>query len=156
MGKPRRFHGEWSPREVPWVLNVLHRKNIEGSPRNFLKADRTGPKAKNPAPRVFGVWSGLGCGLGFAFRKFLGGPSIFSLGSTLSTLGKLPRGSIHHATSSAFPQIVPHCPIWAGAIQWALGWPLWSSLLLLQFVFPCLLLAPAGVSSTLKPPEVIL
>ena len=27
--------------------------------------------------------------------------------STLSTLGKLPRGSIHHATSSAFPQIVP-------------------------------------------------
>ena len=49
------------------------------------------PKAKNPAaPRVFGLWSGLGCGLGFAFRKSLGGPSIFSLGSTLCTLGKLP------------------------------------------------------------------
>ena len=56
---------------------------------------------------VFGLWSGLGYGLGFAFRKFLGLPSIFSLGSTLSTLGNLPRGSIHHATSLAFPQIVP-------------------------------------------------
>ena len=67
-----------------------------------------GQKPSGPAaPRVFGLWSGLGCGLGLAFRKSLGGPSIFSLGSTLSTLGKLPRGSIHHATSSAFPQIVP-------------------------------------------------
>ena len=68
-------------------------------------------KGQNPSgpttPRVFGLWSGLGCGLGIAFRKSLWGPSIFSLGSTLSTLGKLPRGSIHHATSSAFPQIVP-------------------------------------------------
>jgi hypothetical protein len=27
-----------------------------------------------------------------------GGPSIFSLGTPLSTLGKLPRGSIHHDT----------------------------------------------------------
>ena len=60
---------------------------------------------------------GPGCGLGFTFRKSLGGPSIFSLGSTLSTLGKLPGGSIHHAASSAFPQIVPlftvsgHCPL---------------------------------------------
>ena len=26
------------------------------------------------APRVFGRGSGLGCGLGFAFRKSLGGP----------------------------------------------------------------------------------
>ena len=59
------------------------------------------------ASRVFGLLSGLGCGLGFAFRKSLGGPSIYSLGSTLSTRGKLPRGSIHHATSSAFPQIGP-------------------------------------------------
>ena len=65
------------------------------------------PREKIAAPRVFGLWSGLGCGLGLVFRKSLGGPSIFSLGSTLSTLGKLPRGSIHHATSSAFPQIVP-------------------------------------------------
>ena len=52
--------------------------------------------------------------LRFAFikppRSFPWGPSIFSLGSKLSTLGKLPRGSIHHATSSAFPQIVPLSP----------------------------------------------
>ena len=77
-------------------------------------------KAQKPlgpaAPQVFGLMSVLGCGLGFAFRKSLGGPSIFSLGSTLrifslgstlSTLWKLHRCSIHHATSSAFPQIVP-------------------------------------------------
>ena len=61
----------------------------------------------HPAPWVFGLCFGIGCGLGFVFRKFLGTPSIFYLGSTLSTLGNLPRGSIHHATSSAFPQIVP-------------------------------------------------
>ena len=47
------------------------------------------------APRVFGLWSGLGCGLGFAFKKILGEPSIFSLGSISSTLGNLPRGSLH-------------------------------------------------------------
>ena len=27
-----------------------------------------------------------------------------------AALGKLPRGSVHHATSSAFPQIVPLSP----------------------------------------------
>ena len=37
----------------------------------------------------------------------LGGPSIYSLGTPLRTLGNLPRGSIHHYTPSAFPQIVP-------------------------------------------------
>ena len=50
------------------------------------------------APRFFGLGSGLRCGLGFTFRKPLGGPSICSLGSPLSTLGKIPRGSIHHDT----------------------------------------------------------
>ena len=104
MGKPRRYHGEWFPREVPLVLNVLPRNNIEGSLRNFLKASpwpHPRPDQRPKPPR--GLWP-----LGFlAFRKFLGEPSIFSLGSTLSTLGKLPWGSIHHATSSAFPQIVP-------------------------------------------------
>ena len=56
-----------------------------------------------PAPRVFGLFSFLGCGLGFTFRKSLGEPSIFSLGSSLCTVGNLPRGSIHHATSLPFP-----------------------------------------------------
>ena len=37
----------------------------------------------------------------------LGGPSIFSLGTPLSTLGKLPWGSIHHDVPSGFSQIVP-------------------------------------------------
>ena len=32
------------------------------------------------APRVFGLWSGLGCGLGFAFRKSLGGLQYSSEG----------------------------------------------------------------------------
>ena len=90
-------------------------KNIEGPLRNFLKANLQPHPRPDQRPRtlgacgpqVFGLWSGLGCGLGYAFRKSLGGPSIFSLGSTLSTLGKLPRGSIHHATSLPFPQIVP-------------------------------------------------
>ena len=58
-------------------------------------------------PRVFGLGSGLGCGLRFAFRKPLGGPSICSLASLLSILGNLPRGSIHHDNPSACPQIVP-------------------------------------------------
>ena len=76
--------------------------------RGHIQGQTKGQKPKGPqAPRVFGLWSGRGCGQGFAFRKFRGGPSIFFRGSTLSTLGKLPRGSIHHATSSAFPQIVP-------------------------------------------------
>ena len=47
------------------------------------------------APRAFGLGSGLG------------GPSIYSLGAPLRTLGNLPRGSILHYTPSAFPQIVP-------------------------------------------------
>ena len=81
-----------------------------GSPRGPL-GGLSGPAAS----RVFDLWSGLGCGLEFAFRKSLGGPSIFSLGSTLSNLGKLPRGSIHHATSSAFPQIVPVSSVASGA-----------------------------------------
>ena len=55
-----------------------------------------GQKPSGPAaPRVFGLGSGLG------------GPSIYSLGTPLRTLGNLPRGSIHHYTPSAFPQIVP-------------------------------------------------
>ena len=66
-----------APREVPRVLNGVPREYIEGP------------------PRVFGLGSGLG------------GPSIFSLGTPLRTLGNLPRGSIHHYTPSAFPQIVP-------------------------------------------------
>ena len=50
-----------------------------------------GQKPLGPiAPRVFGLWSALLCGLGFAFRKSLWGPTIFSLGSTLSTLGETP------------------------------------------------------------------
>ena len=54
-----------------------------------------GQKPSGPAaPRVFGLGSGLG------------GPSIYSLGTPLRTLGNLPRGSIHHYTPSAFPQIV--------------------------------------------------
>ena len=36
-----------------------------------------------------------------------GGPSIFSLGTPLSTLGNLHRGSIHNDTPSAFSQIIP-------------------------------------------------
>ena len=57
-----------------------------------------GQKPSGPAaPRVFGLGSGLG------------GPSIYSLGTPLRTLGNLPRGSIHHDTPSAFPQIVPVC-----------------------------------------------
>ena len=64
-------------------------------------------QAKKPlgpaASQLFGLWSGLR----FAFRKSLAGPSILSLGSILSTHGNLLRGSIHHATSSPFPQIVP-------------------------------------------------
>ena len=109
MGKPRRYHGEWSPWEVPWVLDVLPWKTIEGLLWDFLKVNPWPyPRPdQSPETQVFGLMSVLGCGLGFAFRKSLGGPSIFSLGSTLSTLWKLHRCSIHHATSSAFPQIVP-------------------------------------------------
>ena len=101
----------------PRVLNVLPREKIEGPPRDFLKASPRPHPRPDQRPKTrgaagpegfFGLRSGLGCGLGFTFRKSLWGPSIFSLGSTLSTLGKLPRGSIHHATSSAFPQIVPN------------------------------------------------
>ena len=66
------------------------------------------------APRVFGLWSGLGCCLRFAFRKSLWGPSIFSLVSSFSTLGNLPWDSPHHATSSPFPQIVPMLYLWPG------------------------------------------
>merc|ERR1712020_837392 len=62
---------------------------------SILKAP-LGQKPSGPAaPRVFGLGSGLR------------GPSIFSLGTPLRTLGNLPRGSIHHYTPSAFPQIVP-------------------------------------------------
>ena len=54
-----------------------------------------GQKPSGPAaPWVFG--------LGFGLR----GPSIYSLGTPLRTLGNLPRGSIHHYTPKAFPQIV--------------------------------------------------
>ena len=42
----------------------------------------------------------------WVFRKPLRGPSICSLGSPLSTLRNLPRGSIHNDTPSAFQQIV--------------------------------------------------
>ena len=36
-----------------------------------------------------------------------GQPSIYFLGTQLSTVGNLPRGSIHHDTPLVFPQIVP-------------------------------------------------
>ena len=47
----------------------------------------------------------LGQTLGLGLGSGLGGPSIYSLGTPLRTLGNLPRGSIHHDTPSAFPQI---------------------------------------------------
>ena len=53
---------------------------------------------------VFGLGSGLGCGLGFAFRKPQGG--AFNI-LPRESIENLPRGSIHHYTPSAFPQIVP-------------------------------------------------
>ena len=80
-----------APREVPRVLNGVPREYIEGPLGQTLGQKPSGPAA----PRVFGLGSGLG------------GPSIFSLGTPLRTLGNLPRGSIHHYTPSAFPQIVP-------------------------------------------------
>ena len=49
----------------------------------------------------------LGFPSGFALGKSLRGPSIFSLGTPLSTLGKLPRGFIHHDILLGFSQIVP-------------------------------------------------
>ena len=74
---------------------------------NVMVTISTEQKPSRPAaPRIFGLWSGLGCGLGFAFRKSLGGPSIFFLGSSLSIRGKLHRDSIDHATALAFSQIV--------------------------------------------------
>ena len=67
----------------PRVLNVLPREKIEGPPRDFLKGNpRPHPR---PRPRVFCLWSGRGCGQGFAFIKFQRGPSIFFRGSTSST-----------------------------------------------------------------------
>ena len=69
-----------APREVPWVLNGVPREYIEGPSRDFLLAN------PRPHPRP---------------------DPISSLGTPLSTLGNLPRGSIHHYTPSAFPQIVP-------------------------------------------------
>ena len=108
----------------PRVLNVLPREKIEGPPRDFLKANPRPhprpdqrPKPEGPqAPRVFGLWSGRGCGQGFAFRKFQRGPSIFFRRSTLSNQGT-SRGSIHHDTSEAFQQIfiLSNQRTWRGA-----------------------------------------
>ena len=70
----------------------------------FFPIPSARPSAKNP--QACGLGLGLGCGLGFAFRKPIGGPSIYSLRSPLSSLENLPWGSIHHDTPSAFPQIV--------------------------------------------------
>ena len=94
---------QYTPSEECWWPPLGFSK---GKP---LVASSVRPKAKIPgpsAPRFFGLWSGLGCGLGLAFKKSIGGPSIFSLGSYLSTLGNLPWDSIHHATTSPFPQII--------------------------------------------------
>ena len=71
----------------PLSNNVLPRKNIEGPLWDFLKANPwphprpdQRPKTLGPAaPLVFGLQPGLDCDLRFAFRKSLGGPSIFSL-----------------------------------------------------------------------------
>ena len=46
----------------------------------------------------------------WVFRKPLRGPSICSLGSPLSTLRNVPRGSIHHDAPLAFPKIVSILP----------------------------------------------
>ena len=111
MGKPRRYQGEWSPREVPWVLNVLPRKNIEDPLLNFQNASPWPQPWPDQRPKTLGACSPSGfwplVWLWMWPRVRLWGPSIFSLGSTLITLGKLHRGSIHHATSLAFTQIVP-------------------------------------------------
>ena len=82
-------------------------KHIEGPLWDFLKLNPW------PHPRplgflAFGLAKDVASGL--TLENPLGGPSIFSHGSTLSTLGNLPRDSIHHATSSPFSKIVPHRP----------------------------------------------
>ena len=77
------------------------------------------------APRVFGLGSGLWCGLGFAFGKSFGGPSINSLGNRLKTLCTSlgnrfttlhPRlfNRLYHTKPKAFQQIV----ILTKSLQW--------------------------------------
>ena len=81
---------------------------LNANPWPYHRPDQRSETLRACGPSVFGLWSGLGCGLGFALKIPCGTfTSIFSLGSILSTLGNLPRDSIHHATSSPFPQIVP-------------------------------------------------
>ena len=115
MGKPWRYHGEWRPWEVPRVLIVFPPKNIEGPLRDFLKANpwphpcqTKSQKPSGPAaPYVFGLRSGLGCGLGFAFIKSLVGPSIFSLGSPFEYSLKPPMGLHSPCYLLAFPTDCP-------------------------------------------------
>ena len=90
---PERMTTCWKAKGVSWWMEPLGRflrlprEHIEGPPRGFLKAYPWPHPRTDPRPQARG-------------------PSICSLGSPLSTLRNLPKGSIHHNTPSAFPQIV--------------------------------------------------
>ena len=88
MRKPRWFRGEWRPSRGPSSTHGVPRKYIEGSLKIFLR------QTLGQRPRV-------------CLRKIFWEPSIYSHGTPLSSLVNLPRGSIHHDTTSAYSQIVP-------------------------------------------------
>ena len=76
-----------------------------------LATSTSRPKTKNPwGLRSLGFLA-FGLALEVASSSPLENPlrrlQSSPLGSKLSTLGNLPWGPIHHATSSPFPQIVP-------------------------------------------------
>ena len=66
---PRGYHGEWSPREVPWVLNVLPRKNIEGALWDFLRTNSWPHPRPDQRPKTLGA-----CGPSGLWSFFLTGP----------------------------------------------------------------------------------
>ena len=88
MRKPQWFRGEWRPSRGPSSTHGVPRKYIEGSLKIFLR------QTLGQRPRV-------------CLRKIFWEPSIYSHGTPLSSLVNLPRGSIHHDTTSAYSQIVP-------------------------------------------------
>ena len=81
---------EYSMYSLGRILKAPFRIFLSRTLGHILGQTKSQKPSGPAAPRVFGLWSGLGCGLRFAFRKSLGGPSIFSLGITLSTLRETP------------------------------------------------------------------
>ena len=98
------------PREVPRVLNLFHRKLIEGTQKDFPKVNRRPHQRPDPRLKTWGATGPEGfwpkMRQRVCLRKILSRAFDQLPREQIENSRDFPREQIHHATPKAFQQIV--------------------------------------------------